>query len=126
MPSPKDLWEQGNCRDAEDADIFYPDRNASTYSVVAAKARQICRGDSSSVQCPIILECLFYGLVTEDRFGIWGGMSARERNALRRYGSLDGYRSIQFVSNHKYRVLIDSYLADNEGRTCGDDEEAPD
>lgn len=111
MPSPDEIWEKGNCRDVpdEDKDIFFPDRDVDTYSDVAARARLYCRGGDGP-RCPVILECLFYGLVTEDRFGIWGGMSPRERNALRRVQTLIKYRTVQDLRSTRYYHLIENYL----------------
>lgn len=109
MRSPSEVWERGACRDVPDKDIFYPDRDVDRYMSAANRAKAICRGDSNRPQCPVILECLFYGLVTNDRFGIWGGLSTRERNALRRTGSLDKYTAVEHVMN-KHRVLINNYL----------------
>jgi hypothetical protein len=113
LPPPSAVWAKGNCRDA-DTEIFYPDRDAATYSAIAAEAKSYCRGDSSQVACPVILECLFYGLITEDRFGIWGGMSPRERNALRRTGSLERYRTVQHLKDSPYYGLIENYLERSE------------
>lgn len=42
------------------------------------RAKLICRG------CPVQTECLADALDYELEFGIWGGMTERERRALRR------------------------------------------
>lgn len=123
-PQPHEIWAKGNCRDADDPDIFYPDRDADTYPRIAADAKRHCRDSDLGPRCPVILDCLLYGLLTEDRFGIWGGMSVRERNALRRSGSLERYRSVQDLNGHPTYVMIDNYLeqqhrgdgTDGEGR----------
>lgn len=106
---PTQIWEEGNCSGA-DTNLFYPDRDIETYSIVAAEARRYCHGDGDRPPCPVLLECLFYGLVTEDDFGIWGGMSVRERNALRRHGSLDKYKPAQPHRGSRYYRLIENYL----------------
>lgn len=100
---PRLIWERGACRDAP-TQLFYPDRD-SAYNDVANQARQYCHSP-----CPVLLECLFFGLVTEDRFGIWGGLSPRERSALRRRGSLDRYRAVQHLRGTGYWDLVESYL----------------
>ena len=112
MPSPNEIWAKGNCRDHPEPDIFYPERDAHTYALVAAEAKAVCRGGTDFPQCPVILECLFYGLVTQDKFGIWGGLSPRERNALRRSESLVKYRSVHHLRTSPYWTLIDNYLKD--------------
>lgn len=108
---PKDIWDEANCNDPSvDPEAFYPDRDANTYGSVAATAKRICRGGDTTPACPVLLECLFYGLVTEDRFGIWGGMSTRERNALRRHRSLDKYKPARPYRGTRYYNLIENYL----------------
>jgi WhiB family redox-sensing transcriptional regulator len=71
---PDDLeWQDGaNCKGAN-ADLFFPERGASTR---AAKA--ICR------ECQVQADCLEFAITTGEKFGIWGGMSERERRRIRR------------------------------------------
>lgn len=70
-------WQDyGNCRGA-DADLFFPERGAST-----RRAKAICDG------CSVQVECLDYALSHGEKFGIWGGLSERERRRVRRERSL--------------------------------------
>jgi WhiB family redox-sensing transcriptional regulator len=64
--------ENANCLGV-DPDLFFPERGAST-----REAKEVCRG------CVVRMECLEYALVNGEKFGIWGGMSERERRRLRR------------------------------------------
>lgn len=63
---------RGNCRGIP-ADLFFPERGAST-----TDARAVCAG------CVVREECLEYALANDIRFGIWGGHSERERRRMRR------------------------------------------
>src|SRR4030065_1737638 len=66
-------WQDdANCRGAN-ADLFFPERGAS-----ARTAKAICR------ECQVRAECLEFAIVTGEKFGIWGGMSERERRRVRR------------------------------------------
>jgi WhiB family transcriptional regulator, redox-sensing transcriptional regulator len=66
-------WQDGaNCKGAN-ADLFFPERGASTRT-----AKSICR------ECQVRAECLEFAIVTGEKFGIWGGMSERERRRVRR------------------------------------------
>lgn len=56
-----------------DPDLFFPERGAST-----REAKEICRG------CGVREECLEFALQNGEKFGIWGGLSERERRRLRR------------------------------------------
>ncbi len=64
--------EYASCLGAN-KDLFFPDRGAST-----RVAKQICAG------CQVRIECLEYAVVRGEKFGIWGGLSERERRKIRR------------------------------------------
>ena len=66
-------WQdEANCLGV-DPDLFFPERGAST-----REAKEICRG------CVVRPDCLEFALVNGEKFGIWGGLSERERRRLRR------------------------------------------
>ena len=60
-----------------DPDLFFPERGAST-----KEAKQVCQG------CVVREDCLEYALANGEKFGIWGGMSERERRRIRRQRAL--------------------------------------
>jgi WhiB family redox-sensing transcriptional regulator len=61
-----------------DPELFFPP--VGNEDGVARQAKKLCQ------TCPVIKECLTYALVNQEQFGIWGGMSPRERMAMRRAG----------------------------------------
>ena len=63
---------EARCLDA-DPEAFFPEKGGST-----REAKRIC-----SI-CSVRQECLDYALANDERFGIWGGMSERERRRLKR------------------------------------------
>jgi WhiB family redox-sensing transcriptional regulator len=67
-----DWQEKALCRTA-DPEAFFPEKGGSTR---AAKA--IC------LACGVRADCLDYALSRDERFGIWGGMSERERRRLKK------------------------------------------
>jgi len=70
-------WQDfANCLGV-DPDLFFPERGAST-----REAKEVCRG------CVVRADCLEYALDNGEKFGIWGGMSERERRRLRRQRAL--------------------------------------
>jgi WhiB family redox-sensing transcriptional regulator len=64
--------EQALCAET-DPEAFFPEKGGST-----REAKKICTG------CEVRSECLDYALANDERFGIWGGLSERERRRLRR------------------------------------------
>ena len=59
-----------------DPDTFFPEKGGST-----REAKRICAG------CEVRTDCLEYALANDERFGIWGGFSERERRRLKRRAS---------------------------------------
>ncbi len=71
-------WQaKANCMGV-DPDLFFPERGAST-----REAKEVCRG------CVVRDNCLEYALENGEKFGIWGGMSERERRRLRRARAIE-------------------------------------
>ncbi len=68
--------ERANCLGV-DPDLFFPERGAST-----REAKGVCGS------CEVRAECLEYALDHAEKFGIWGGLSERERRRLRRQRAL--------------------------------------
>lgn len=55
-----------------DPEAYFPEKGGST-----REAKAICR------DCPVTTECLTYALEHNERYGVWGGLSERERRRLR-------------------------------------------
>ncbi len=55
-----------------DPEAFFPEKGGST-----REAKRVCTG------CTVRAECLEFALANDERFGIWGGLSERERRRLR-------------------------------------------
>jgi WhiB family redox-sensing transcriptional regulator len=56
-----------------DPEAFFPEKGGSTRD-----AKKVCSS------CTVRQECLDYALDNDERFGIWGGLSERERRRLRK------------------------------------------
>jgi WhiB family redox-sensing transcriptional regulator len=72
-PEPDSDWKnRGQCRQV-DPDSFFPEKGGS-----AKDAKRVCRS------CPVRLQCLEFALENDERFGVWGGLSERERRRVKR------------------------------------------
>jgi WhiB family redox-sensing transcriptional regulator len=60
--------------------LFYPD----TDLVAVLKAKSICHGTDGNPPCPVKDICLEFAIVNDEKFGVWGGTSERERVKLHR------------------------------------------
>lgn len=86
-PRPTTTWVQdwarmGSCA-AADPDALFVQGKAQR------SAKLVCRG------CPVVAECLADALDSRIDFGVWGGMTQRERRALlRRRPDIDSWSSV--------------------------------
>ena len=69
-------WQERALCAQTDPEAFFPEKGGST-----REAKRICVG------CEVKQECLEYALMQDERFGIWGGLSERERRRLKRRAS---------------------------------------
>jgi WhiB family transcriptional regulator, redox-sensing transcriptional regulator len=69
-----ELWWQERALCAQtDPEAFFPEKGGSTRD-----AKKVCVG------CDVRSECLEYALEHDERFGIWGGLSERERRKFKK------------------------------------------
>lgn len=66
-------WQQDALCAQTDPEAFFPEKGGST-----REAKAVCQA------CQVRAECLEYALANDERFGIWGGLSERERRRMRR------------------------------------------
>lgn len=76
LQAEREPWRvDAECRGADQSLFFAPRRGVSRDNV---SAKELCD------RCPVREECLEYALRTGQLYGIWGGMTERERRVLRR------------------------------------------
>ncbi|MFD1716991.1 WhiB family transcriptional regulator [Georgenia deserti] len=66
-------WQDRALCAQTDPEAFFPEKGGST-----REAKRVC------TSCEVRSECLEYALANDERFGIWGGLSERERRKLKR------------------------------------------
>jgi WhiB family redox-sensing transcriptional regulator len=67
-------WQELALCAQTDPEAFFPEKGGST-----REAKRVCQS------CEVRQECLEYALGNDERFGIWGGLSERERRRLKRH-----------------------------------------
>lgn len=80
-PAPGRWAKQAACVGA-DLDLFFPVKVTDEDA-----AKQVCK------PCPVRAECLQHALKVREAFGVWGGLTSPERDALLRR---DGRRGLPF------------------------------
>ncbi len=73
MIDSQEPWEARSTCSQTDPDSFFPDKGGST-----REAKRICK------RCDVRSECLEIALGGDERFGIWGGLSERERRKTKK------------------------------------------
>ncbi len=66
-------WQERALCAQTDPEAFFPEKGGST-----REAKRVCGG------CEVRVECLEYALANDERFGIWGGLSERERRRVKK------------------------------------------
>jgi WhiB family redox-sensing transcriptional regulator len=66
-------WQSDSLCAQTDPEAFFPEKGGSTRD-----AKRICSS------CEVRSQCLDYALQNDERFGIWGGLSERERRKLKK------------------------------------------
>jgi WhiB family redox-sensing transcriptional regulator len=66
-------WQERALCAQTDPEAFFPEKGGSTRD-----AKKVCVG------CDVRGECLEYALAHDERFGIWGGLSERERRKFKK------------------------------------------
>lgn len=73
LPPAGTSWKAYGLCAQTDPEVFFPEKGGSTRD-----AKQTC------MACEVKVQCLEYALSNDERFGVWGGLSERERRRLRR------------------------------------------
>lgn len=68
-------WQEDALCGQTDLEAFFPEKGGST-----REAKKVC------ALCDVREQCLNYALANNERFGIWGGFSERERHKLKKRG----------------------------------------
>ena len=66
-------WQDRALCAQTDPEAFFPEKGGST-----REAKKVC------LTCEVREDCLEYALMNDERFGIWGGLSERERRKLKK------------------------------------------
>lgn len=90
-------WTQAKCLHA-DPEVMFPDKGESPWP-----GKRVCVG------CPIVTACLEEALDNAEAWGVWGGLTRRERAAIAEMGGWpkpsteSPYRAVKCGTNHGYQ-----------------------
>lgn len=81
LPKPvTETWDwqlQAACKDVSTNQFFHPENERGTARADRDEhAKEICR------RCPVMSPCREHALRSQEPYGVWGGLSERERQEL--------------------------------------------
>jgi WhiB family redox-sensing transcriptional regulator len=85
LPGPNaDLWDwqlEGACRGEDPSVFFHPEgERGPARAQREAAAKAICSS------CPVKLQCAEHAIAVREPYGVWGGLSEDDREAIYRRG----------------------------------------
>lgn len=89
----EDWTASAACRNAQPDELFVKGAEQN-------KAKLVCAG------CPVRTECLAEALDNQIEWGVWGGMTERERRALLRRRSVPSWRSVLKQAKAKEKLSL--------------------
>jgi WhiB family redox-sensing transcriptional regulator len=71
-------WQmRAACRGIDTSNFYHPENERGPSRVRREqRAKQVC------AQCPVVESCLRWALAAREPYGVWGGLSVEEREAL--------------------------------------------
>ena len=103
------LARDGSWRDAAacagSGDLFFPEKGRTDQ---AEAARQVCAG------CPVRRQCLGFALENEERHGVWGGLTERERRKVKAGAA----RALRRCQKGLHVMSRDNITTDGRCRAC--------
>lgn len=72
-PDSTERWQERALCAQVDPEVFFPDKGGST-----REAKKMC------LTCDVRMDCLESALENDERFGIWGGLSERDRRKVKK------------------------------------------
>ncbi len=81
LPAPQlEVWEwqlQGSCRSHDPSLFFHPEgERGPRRANREAAAKAVC------ASCPVLAACRAHALAVREPYGVWGGLSEHDREAL--------------------------------------------
>ena len=81
LPAPREGdwdWQvDAACRGLDTANFYHPENERGP-----PRARRERLAKAVCATCPVIQDCLRWALAAREPYGVWGGLSAEEREAL--------------------------------------------
>lgn len=129
LPAPS-RWQAAKClgkvrRDSngELDDPFFEDDEDEESTWDPQDALDFCNGTIDGNVCPIREQCLLFALTNNERMGVWGGMSEKDRKAMRKMWPWKGGREPRPEWKWMPPGQAVSMLPENERKRLGKDDD---
>ena len=105
LSEPEQDWQDSAACASVDPELFYPEAGGSV-----AYAKRVCRS------CPVTAECLEYALEIGDTWGVWGGKSVSQREAL--MGAPESQPAVRLCMRGLHAMAGENLTGSGSCRAC--------
>ena len=91
-------WHLSAACQYTDPEVFYPEDDGDATADMADEARGVCIG------CPVRPQCFRYSMTSGERWGVWAGLSERERCRERQRRPLRPAAEVFARADARYRL----------------------
>lgn len=95
-------WQRGACTNTR-TDLFFPIGDSEGARRQNDQAKLMC------ARCPIQPSCLSWALEAGEDQGVWGGLTEKERQYVRREGSLSSWGRTRNVAERIYVTRLSEF-----------------
>lgn len=95
-------WQRGACTNTR-TDLFFPVGDSTDARRQNNRAKLVC------ARCPIQPDCLSWALEAGEDQGVWGGLTEKERQYVRREGSLSSWGRTRNVAERIYVTRLPEF-----------------
>jgi len=103
-------WMAARCRGISTDLFFLEEEFLRARGLEFELVRSVC------FSCPIQRQCLEWAFASNERYGMWGGVSGYERNAIRRKDFDNQFVSALKVQLEKYGVPFEEIIEASEAK----------
>jgi len=102
-------WMTGGVCAQVDPELWFSEKGGST-----REAKALCARCPVRPECPECPECLAYALAHDERFGVWGGASERDRRRMKRTATRPQGASVRAPDKRTGVIRLATTLTDPE------------
>lgn len=106
-----DAWQELAACKGMDAALFYPQVSDTDMGIGTESQRKYREGQEVCCSCPVQVQCLQYALDRDEKWGLWGGLTPRDRRRVK-----EGQPTVRKICPRGH--FLAEVGTDNRNRCC--------